>query len=639
MGLSFAVNFVIIILILISLIVFLALKLNQKPKSADHGRNSKAAMDQDYFKLDTILTYVKRAINEYVNSNLLDMGLTGEEYRRRQAIVAELRSAMKNATSGDIQEKVYLKQYIYDLLDRNYGFNEDNINRVISFDDIDRLTHQDKFDIMLYLYKKQYGFQGLSKWIDKYELDVPKKVIEDQTVDSYIITGEEIDRIFKKEYKGVMDYSDKLNIVVQRIYQHYKGFGVIDEIRDMSIDGVSGGVSGIPVSMQMIEDEMELLHGMKQAQYPGYQSVWIFFRGKSIHMSFLSFGSDNELKRVCQNIYKYDNPGQLTETNGYKVNEMKDGSRVVVVRPPFSESWAFFVRKFDLPNMNLERLISSQKARNAELPRELIKFLMKGAQVTAFTGPQGSGKTSLVMAAVKYIYATLTLRIQEMTFELHLRRLYPERNTLSFRETDSISGQAGLDLQKKTDGSVNILGEVATDPVASWMIQMSQVASLFTVFTHHATTARELVWSLRNSLLKTGVFQNERIAEEQVVNAVKWDVHLRKENDGRRYIERITEIMPVSYDMDLLEGQGTSSYGDTVESKLDALLQLQKEVFRRNNGRVWIARNIVEYRDGEYVAAAPISDEKVESMLFNMNSEDRVLFRQFLKDYWGEHHE
>src|SRR5690606_27189071 len=88
-----------------------------------------------------------------------------------------------------------------------------------------------------------------------------------------------------------------------------------------------------------------------------YDSVWIFYKGKSIHLSFLSFGSEQELKRVCLNIYKYNNPGQLSETNGYKVNEMKDGSRVVVLRPNFSESWAFFVRKFDLPNASLEQLI------------------------------------------------------------------------------------------------------------------------------------------------------------------------------------------------------------------------------------------------------------------------------------------
>lgn len=633
MGLAFTINFLVIVLIVAILIAYLFVKLNRKPgQSATHKKHE----NEERFHFDYLLEYVKTMINEYVNSNLLDMGMTSEEYNRRQGVVAELRSAMKNATSGDIQEKIYLKQFISDLLERNYGFNDENINQLISFEDEDELTQQDKFDILLHLFKKKHGFQALAQLIDKYQLDQPKKVIEDGTVDSYIITGEEIDSIYVKEARGGLEFDDKLAIVVQRVYQHYKGFGVIDEIRDMSIDGVSGGVSGVPTHMQIVEDEMSLLQGMKQYKHPGYQSVWIFFRGKSIHLSFLSFETDLELKRVCQNIYKYDNPGQLTETNGFKVNEMKDGSRVVVVRPPFAESWAFFVRKFDLPNMKLDHLISSKNTANAELARDMIKYLMKGAQVTAFTGPQGSGKTSLVMASVKYIYATLTLRIQEMTFELHLRRLYPQRNSLALRETDNITGQAGLDLQKKTDGSVNILGEVATDPVAAWMIQMSQVASLFTIFTHHATSARELVWSLRNSLLKTGVFQNERIAEEQVANAVQWDVHMRKEMDGKRYIERITEITPVRFESDTLEQDEVLPKGDSIESKLDALVNLQREVYRRNSGRVWTARNIIEYRNGEYVAVSPISPEKIEKMLFHMNEEDREQFSQFLNTHWGQ---
>ncbi|MGE6574267.1 ATPase, T2SS/T4P/T4SS family [Paenibacillus xylanexedens] len=633
MGLNFTINFLAIVLIVAVLIAYLFLKLNRKPGQVGTRQKNE---NEERFQFDYLLEYVKTMINEYVNSNLLDMGMTSEEYNRRLGVVAELRSAMKNATSGDIQEKIYLKQFISDLLERNYGFNDDNIDRIIPFEDEDQLTQQDKFDILLHLYKKKHGFQGLSKLIDKYQLDQPKKVIEDGTVDSYVITGDEIDSIFVKEARGGLEFDDKLAIVVQRVYQHYKGFGVIDEIRDMSIDGVSGGVSGVPTNMQIVEDEISLLQGMKQYKYPGYQSVWIFFRGKSIHLSFLSFETDLELKRVCQNIYKYDNPGQLTETNGFKVNEMKDGSRVVVVRPPFAESWAFFVRKFDLPNMKLDHLISSKDVVNAELARDLIKYLMKGAQVTAFTGPQGSGKTSLVMASVKYIYATLTLRIQEMTFELHLRRLYPQRNSLALRETENIAGQAGLDLQKKTDGSVNILGEVATDPVAAWMIQMSQVASLFTIFTHHATSARELVWSLRNSLLKTGVFQNERIAEEQVANAVQWDVHMRKEMNGKRYIERITEITPVRFESDTLEHEEVLSKDDSIESKLDALVNLQREVYRRNSGRVWNARNIIEYRNGEYVAVSPISPEKIEKMLFNMNEEDRENFGQFLNAHWGQ---
>ena len=634
MRVPYIINILIIMLLLVGLLVFLFITLKSKP----HVNKPKNDNNLERYDLDQILQYVKTTINEFVNNSLLDMGFSGEEYIRRQAVVADLRNAMKNATNGDIKEKVFLKQYIYDLLERKYELNAKNIDYIIPFHDANRLTSRDKFDILLHYYKQQHGFQALTKLIDKYKLDDTKTYIEDGTTNSYVITADEIDKIYNKEIHNMLEFRDKLMIIVQRIYSKYKGFGVIDEIRDMAIDGVSGGVSGIPASMQIIEDEMELMQGMRQANFAGDQSIWIFFRGKSIHLSFLSFESELELKRVCQNIYKYNNPGQLTESNGFIVNEMKDGSRVVVVRPPFSESWAFFVRKFDLPNMTLEKLISPSSGENAEIPREMIKYLMKGAQVVAFTGPQGSGKTSLIMAAVKYIYATLTLRIQEMTFELHLRRLYPERNSLAFRETDTISGQAGLDLQKKTDGAVNILGEVATDPVAAWMIQMSQVASLFTIFTHHATSVRELIWSLRNSLLKTGVFQNERIAEEQVVNAVKWDIHMRKEQDGRRYIERITEIIPVTYESELLEGDADIVAGDTLEHKLDALIHLQREAYRRSNGRVWVAHNIIEYRDGKYVVAKQISKQKIESMLFNMNEEDRIHFKGFLDQYWGESH-
>lgn len=205
----------------------------------------------------------------------------------------------------------------------------------------------------------------------------------------------------------------------------------------------------------------------------------------------------------------------------------------------------FFVRKFDVQSATLEQLLQDE---HAELPIGLIRFLVMGERITAITGAQGSGKTTLLMAMVKHISALLPIRVQEMSFELQLRKIYPNRNILSLRETDTISGQAGLDIQKKTDGSVNILGEVATDPVAAWMVQMAQVASLFTLFTHHAKTFRDLVYALRNSLLKTGVFTNERVAEQQVVSVINFDIHLRRDLDGRRYIERITECVPLEHE-------------------------------------------------------------------------------------------
>ena len=75
---------------------------------------------------------------------------------------------------------------------------------------------------------------------------------------------------------------------------------------------------------------------------------------------------------------------------------MKDGSRVVVLRPNFSESWAFFVRKFAPPTLiSPEQLLIHE---NKENVIELLKYLIRGARVTAITGEQGCGKTTLLMA-------------------------------------------------------------------------------------------------------------------------------------------------------------------------------------------------------------------------------------------------
>ncbi len=104
------------------------------------------------------------------------------------------------------------------------------------------------------------------------------------------------------------------------------------------------------------------------------------------------------------------------------------------------------MRKFDVQNATLEQLIRDE---HAELPIALIRYLVMGERITAITGAQGSGKTTLLMAMVRHISALLPIRVQEMSFELQLRKIYPNRNILSLRETETISGQAGLDIQKK----------------------------------------------------------------------------------------------------------------------------------------------------------------------------------------------
>ena len=509
-----------IVLILAVILIAGYIVIRYIKKNQDAKVEEQVVVDDKTYTLDMMMNFVKKRMDEITKVNLYDLGLSEEELKRRKNKKYELKKALKGCTYGDVNDKKYVKELIYDLLSQEYGVDETNISKAIPFDVPSLLTPQDKFDMLIYMYQKDYGYEALTEIIKKYDL-ARLKYTSGESKPSYVITPEEINEIYEKENYN-LTFDDKLNVIVQRIYQKYKGYSSIDEVRDMNIDGISGGVSGMPESFlsQVAQTDSGYLSQVMEHKVPrACDSIWIFFQGKSIRLAFLSFGTEAELKRVCQNIYKYNNPGQLSDTNGYKINEMKDGSRVVVVRPSFSETWAFFVRKFDVKRSTLEQWFKGEEGSIETI--ELLKYLVKGARIISITGEQGCGKTTMLMGMIENIYETMNIRVQETAFELHLRKIYPTRNILTFRETDTISGQEGLDVQKKTDGSVNIIGEVATDPVASWMIQAAQVASKFTLFTHHAKTFPNLVTALRNSMLRTGVFTNEKTAEEQVVSSIK----------------------------------------------------------------------------------------------------------------------
>ena len=381
---------ILLIIVVIAVAAFGIYYFLKKKKSEEV--EDKINVDDKTYTLDMMKAFVKKRLDEITKVNLYDIGLSEEELKRRKNKKYELKKALKGCTYGDVNDKKYVKELIYDLLAQEYGVTETNISKAIPFDIPSLLTAQDKFDILIYVYKKEFGYEALAELIKKYNLDV-LKYVEGEAKPSYVITEQEINDIYEKE-NITLTFSDKLSVVVQRIYQHYKGYSSIDEIRDMNIDGVSGGVSGLPESFlsQVAQTDGDYLSQIAEHKVPrACDSIWIMFRGKSIRLAFLSFGTEAELKRVCQNIYKYNNPGQLSDTNGYKINEMKDGSRVVVVRPSMSETWAFFVRKFDVKRAALEQIVHGPGKEEAI---ELLKYLVKGARIISLTGEQGCRKNN-----------------------------------------------------------------------------------------------------------------------------------------------------------------------------------------------------------------------------------------------------
>ena len=165
------------------------------------------------------------------------------------------------------------------------------------------------------------------------------------------------------------------------------------------------------------------------------------------------------------------------------------------------------------------------------------------------------------------------------------------------------------------------------------MIQSAQVAPKFTLFTHHAKTFPNLVTALRNSMLRAGVFKNERTAEEQVVQVLNFNIHLVKDFRGRRYIERITECIPVEEKNEYTFDHRNEK---TLEGKFTKFFDNATVYFTKTTNReLYKYRNILEFSNDSYVLVNPISEDNIREMRNNMEENDVILFDKFLERNWG----
>ena len=389
----------------------------------------------DYTDIMTIKNKISREFAGMLKENFREKNMSREEYEQKQRSKAILRKSLKEAAFGNLKAKKNIKLYIKNMLldpDMNLGINEATINEVIPFGKAEDLKNQDKFEILLYVaYNLMQDERG-----KPYRQDGFIKVIKDNGVlDPVMVNGEwmydftreKLDAVYRAVMQGYdLTFNDKLEILSQRIFEIYKGFGAVDALFDTGIDEVDAGLSGIP------KDGYDISNSAKNLTYT-YQSIWLMVGGVKLRMSCLSFGSQEELVRVVNNIYKYGANKVLSKKSGYVVSTMKNGSRIVVMRPPFANTYAFLARKFDsTPSIAPQDLIVGN---NAVIPLTLLKWLIKGQRNIGITGAQGTGKSTMLKSLIRFIDPSLSLRVQEISAELNLNYAYPNRNIIALQET------------------------------------------------------------------------------------------------------------------------------------------------------------------------------------------------------------
>lgn len=597
--------------------------------------------EEEYDTIEKVVEGVKREMVEIVKEDIT-IGTTDEEFERLFKRKARINDALKKCVFGIDSAKMLVIDLIRDFIDEHV--EDIYVDKMLGLDEDSEPSDHIMFEIMMYKYKKRYGKNALAEWIKKNHFD-RERISPDSTRiqdKAYYITVEDLQQSYLEEnFKLTMD--EKKDVLAVLVYQLYKGFGIIDTLREMNINGFNMGTSGSILSA---------VNNAKNVLERANNAVWLYFEGKYIHLKFMNFGNEEELRRIIQLLIRYNNPGALTAKRGYLVNTMYDKSRILALRPPASEYWAVFVRKFNLSNVSPESLIIKEYTKNGEICVKLIEYLMRGQITCAVTGRQGSGKTTLMSAIIRYIDPRYTIRVLEMAPELYLRELYPTRNILSVQETTTVTAQELQDALKKSDAAVSIVGEVATDAIAARMIQMGMTASLFTIFSHHANTPKDLVLTLRNSLVNDGGFSNMETAEKQVTDVVRVDIHLNYTPSGKRYIERISEIVQLDSNIpyeDFTENMPVRQEGESAEEFLSRLREyelklatykakLDQDYYYRSTDRIsFTVRQIMHYDldTDTYICDDRFSPETEAKIKNNLGKELALEFDYFMLRNWG----
>ena len=576
--------------------------------------------EDDFATIDKVVEAVKLEMVEIIKDDY-SLGLTEAEFNALYKRKARIQEALRNCVYGIDSAKIIVIELIRTFIAENVPI--ETVEELLGLTEGQDPSDHIKFEIIMYKYKKKYGKGALAAWIDKNGFanervsDAPGATPSDK---AYFIDVEELYMSYEEEDIHLTK-DEKIDVLAVLVYQLYKGFGIVDTMREMDVNGFNMGTSGSILSN---------INKSKAGIMKATNAVWLYYQGKYIHMRFMNFGTEEELKRIIQLLVRWGNPGPLTAKRGYMVNTMYDKSRILALRPPASEYWAIFVRKFSLSDVSPKALIVKPYTKRGDLPMALIELLMRGQTTCAVTGRQGSGKTTLMSSIIRFIDPRYTIRVLEMAPELYLRELYPTRNILSVQETTTVTAAELQDALKKSDAAVSIVGEVATDIIAARMIQMGQVASIFTVFSHHANTPKDLVFALRNSLVNAGGFSNMSTAERQVIDVVKVDIHLDYTPDGKRYIERVSEIIP------LPEGV---PYPELDKSDLEySKASLDREYYERSTDRVsFTTHDILRYdvdTHTYYVVDrfSPALESKMRSV---MHPDVRKEYDKFMFTNWG----
>lgn len=228
---------------------------------------------------------------------------------------------------------------------------------------------------------------------------------------------------------------------------------------------------------------------------------------------------------------------------------LPSGARVNVVVPPVSvRGVAVTIRKFAPDAYRMRDLVAA-----GTLSPEMAAFLQAAVDARlniVVSGGTGSGKTTMLNALSSFIPADQRIVTIEDAAEL---RLQQEHVVSLEARPANVEGRGEVTIRQLVINALRmrpdriIVGEVRGGEALD-MLQAMNTGHDGSLTTAHANSPRDLMSRLETMVLMSGAELPLRAIRQQIVAAVDLIVHQRRDRDGRRRVESITEVVGMEGD-------------------------------------------------------------------------------------------
>ena len=536
-----------------------------------------------------------KLVEQTLNSFLREEGQEQEEQLAKTILQYK-----KDAENGKLKERELFKNFIKVRIQEeitekeeykqkeSFILNDKNIDQIIYFDEQEKLSNLEKFEIILYRYKEldEIGYDRAFKRVkEKYPIyKKEKKAHQYGVIKNNEYTEEDIRNIYHEE-KIILSYEDKLNILTQRVYEEIYGLGCIDILAFSDINEV-----GISNDGQ-------------------YIYCWC---DEKIRLSFLSI-TENECRVLQERSTSFDTKNGQISTSNPEINcDRADQARITAFQKPYFSSRHLRIRIFNQKKNGFSEIITNSKQ------QLLIQTFISVGEKGVIQGPMGVGKTTSMQTFIEIIQDYLHIGSIEDYFEQHNRIKYPNKCILEAQSLESIDKDLMSAIKSLLRASVDVLniGEARDGEAVCAFIQIAQALANTSLFTVHIPNPEDTIPRLKNMIISTGKYYSEQAAVMDIVNYVN-TIYQQSSIGNKRCISDIVEIVPL---VDKYAKQEFSTNTDIETLQKMALIQQ----IQQNTSYMYTLRPILVYEEGEFVFKNKPSERIIKKAQRNKETKEMM---------------